>query len=404
MKKYTYLIIGNSAAGISAVNKLSRLDPGGSILCISDEKEKHYNKCFLADYLSGEKEEGQLFTKLFHPKAEFAFGKKVASIDPVAKTITLSDNEIIGYGKLLIATGSSPTVPPIPGVDAQNLFTFHSLADTQRILAQIAGRDFSRVTIIGAGLSGLEAADALRSQNLTVNLVERSSQVLPNTIDENASKYIEQKMEAAGISFYAGRTVEKLLTTNNVFTGAILDDNTVLEHDFVICATGLKPNSELGAEAGLTVIDSSLSVNEYQQTSNEQIYAAGDVVMVRDQLTGQLVRSTTWPDAMHQGIIAAQSMVGQPKPYPGITPILSSSFFGVKFTACGVHPDIHKREGRMAISCKGSDDEYCMMFVKEGIPVGFIVIGESLPQLAALRRAVLCQQPYVRPPYKQPNL
>ena len=103
---------------------------------------------------------------------------------------------------------------------------------------------------------------------------------------------------------------------------------------------------------------------------------------------------------MHQGLIAAQAMVGQPKPYPGIVQIVSSSFFGVKFTACGTIPIFHKREGYTTISCKGGSDEYCKMFVRDGVPAGFVMIGTCLPQLTTLRRVVLLKQPYATPSYR----
>ena len=394
MKEYTYLIIGNSAAGISAINKLWQLDPTASILCISEEQEQPYNKCFLADYLSGQKEQTQLFTKLLHKNAQFSFGKRVVSIEREAKIITLSDNARIRYGTLLLATGSSPILPPIPGRECEGVFTFHTLQDTNRILSYVKRTDFAHVTIIGGGLSGLEAADALRSQNLEVTLVEQNGQVLKGSVDPEAAAFIQERMLAKGISFMPDTQVKTIMNSNGRVCGVTLSNGMQLPTDVVICATGLKPNSELARDAQLQLVKDSVWVNQNMQTSDEQIYAAGDLVVVRDQLTEQLIRSCTWPDAMHQGMIAAHAMAGDAKPYPGVMVVTSSAFFDVKFAACGYGSHLLKGDGITEVSCNVNPDEYCKLFIKDGIPIGFIMIGQSMPQLGALRRSVLLRQPY----------
>ena len=393
MKNYRYVIIGNSAAGISAINKLWQLDPEGSVLCISREKEKPYNKCFLADYLAGEKSEEQLSTKLFHERVEFRFDTQAIEIDADRKIITMSDNETIIYQELLIATGSSPILPPISGLGAaKNVFTFHTLQDTNRLLSEIQHNDFSHVTIIGAGLSGLEAADALRSQNLLVTIIDRESRVLSHHIDEEGSRFIEQKLLDTGISFLPNQTVTAIKEKQGIVSELILESGRTIRTDLVICATGLKPNSELAHKAGLQLYKNSIWTGPYLRTSHPHIYAAGDAIVVKDQITGHLVRSCTWPDAMHQGMIAAHNMAGQPKEYPGIATVTSSAFFGVKFAACGNFQKLHKGGRYTVISCKGRDDEHCKMLMKEGVPMGFVLIGKTLPQLGKLRRAVLFKE------------
>ncbi len=400
MGEYTYLIIGSAAAGISAINKLWQLDPSASVLCISDEIENPYNKCFLADYLSGEKKELQLFTKLFHKNVSFMLGKRVVSIDRENKIVILSDNATVRYGTLFLATGSSPAIPPISGIESEGVFTFHTLRDTNRILDYVKRNDCAHVTIIGAGLSGLEAADALRSHNLEVLVVDRESQVLARQIDFEAGLFIQERMKVQGIVFMPHTSAIEIMNTNQMVSGITLSNGKKIKTDVVICATGLRPNSALARDCGLRLIDDSVWVDQYMQTSDEHIYAAGDLVVVKDQLTGQLVRSCTWPDAMHQGLIAAHAMTDNPKPYPGVMIVTSSAFFGVKFAACGYGAHFHKGDGYTTVSCKGAPDEYCKMFVKDGVPAGFIMIGDTLPQLGALRRSVLLKQPYAPKLYK----
>lgn len=399
--QYTYVIIGSAAVGISAINTLWRLDPDARVLCISDEIETPYNKCFLADYLAGEKKEEQLFTKLLHRNVDFALGKTVVSIDRDSKTIYTSDNASVQYDKLLLGTGSTPIIPSISGIEGEGVFTFHTLRDTHTILDYARRTDCAHVTIMGAGLSGLEAADALRSHNLEVTLVERNERVLHAMADSEASLFIQEKMIQEGIQFLSLTSIEAIMHTDGRVSGVQLSDGSYIKTDMIICATGLTPNSQLARDAGLRLIDSSIWVDQYQQTSDEHIYAAGDVVMVRDQLSGRLVRSCTWPDAMHQGIIAAHAMSDNRKPYPGILMVTHSAFFGVQFAACGYDSNFLKGDGTTTVSCKGNPDEYCKMFVKEGVPRGFIMIGHSLPQLGSLRRSVATQQPYTPKPYKK---
>ncbi len=403
IKEYKYVVIGSAAVAISALNTLWRLDPDASVVCISDEKEQPYNKCFLADYLSGDKKEEQVFTRLFHKNVDLLLGIRVVSIDRDTKTISTSDNATIRYAKLLLGTGSSPIIPPIPGIQGEGVFTFHTLRDTHAILDHAQRTDCAHVTIMGGGLSGLEAADALRSHNLELTLVERNERVLQSHIDPEASLFIQERMQNEGIQLRLSTSVERVIRIDGRISAIQLSDGSQLKTNMIICATGLAPNSQLARDAGLRLVDSSVWVDQYQQTSDEQIYAAGDLVVVRDQITEKLVRSCTWPDAMHQGIIAAHSMSDNRKPYPGIVMVTSSAFFGVKFAACGYDLNSLKGDGAITVSCKGSSDEYCKLFVKRGVPQGFIMIGASLPQLGAMRRSVLTKQPYTPKPYRMIN-
>ncbi len=408
VKSIEYVIIGNSAAGISAVNSLSRLDSNGSVLCISNEKERPYNKCFLADYLSKMKNEEQVFTKIMHSNAEFIFEKAIIEIKPFEKLITMSDNTTVRYGSLLIATGSSPVIPHVEGIEGPGVFTFHTLSDVHNIMnyiSECSGRDFSRVTIMGAGLSGLEAADALRSQNHSVTIVDRADRVLPTMIERDASRYIEEKMKSVGIRFIPHQTIVKISrNTRNDIESVVLHNGSSIPTDLLICATGLRPNGMLANKAGLKMIDNSIWVDQNMRTSNEHIYAAGDVVVVRNQIAGGLVRSCTWPDAMHQGMIAAHNMAHRPKEYPGIVSISTSSFFGVSFAAGGMNPSTHKGGSLTPISCASELQEYCRVYLKEGKTAGFCLIGSKTTQLASLRRALMLQLPYASPAYCQTSL
>ena len=314
----------------------------------------------------------------------------------------MSDNSQVLYQQLLIATGSSPTLPAIPGIEAGHVFTIHTLQDVNRLLPLFKSKDFFHVTIIGAGLCGLEAADAFRSQNLSVTVIDREVRVLSRQIDEEGSTFIEQKMESCGISFLSNQEVLNIAKKSESIFEVLLASQRTIRTNVVVYATGVRPNSQLAQSIGLQLYQNAIWTNKYLQTSNPFIYAAGDVAVVKDQITGNLIQCSTWPDAMHQGLIAAHAMAGEPKEYPGMLSVTSSSFFGVKFAVCGNFEKLHKGGRYTLISCKGSDDEYCKMLMKDGIPIGFALVGSMLPQLNMLRRAVIQQQPIaVVPAYRR---
>ncbi len=448
MKK-TYLIIGASAAGISAVNKIRQLDPDATIVCISDEAEFPYNKCFLADYLAGSKTQEQL--AIFTPElvrqknVQLLLGKKVSQLHCAEKQIELTDGQRISYDVLLIATGTSPIKPNIPGIDAQGVFNFHGLGHATSLLQfvkqlTVRGESFDpafakasageagwaftpelsrgvrtggiepgpqlelqrklgktiipyktlNAVIIGAGLSGLECADALTAQGVKVTVVERAEQILPRLVDTQGAAFIENAMRNLGVVCLTQHMVTEIIIKEQRVAGVTLANGTVIPADVVVCALGARPNTAFTAEAGIKMQDAWIQVDVFMQTSIPGIFAAGDVVVVKDQISGNLVPSCTWSDAMHQGLIAAHNMVGQPRAHPGVTVITSSAFFGVKFASCGPISNQHELE----VAHKTTESEYKMLLTKDAVLKGFLIIAPAL-SLGNYRKAVLTGQKIV---------
>jgi len=384
-----YVIIGASAAAVGAINRLRQLQPGASIAVVFQEKEFPYNKCLLADFAAGAKsaEDLAIITPAIAQDSAITFysGVTVTKILPEQNKLLLNDGRSVSYTHLLLTMGSSPAVSFFFEKGRSNLFFFHTLADVNRLLAQKS----KKAVVIGAGLSGLECADALNKQGIAVTLIERQLHLLPTALTPQAAVFIQRYAEQQGIRIIY-QAVNELKITDNTITSVTTDDGTIFDTDMVILATGLKPNSELAQHAGIMCYESSVMVNEHLQTSIKNIYAAGDLVVVKDQITGNLVRSTTWPDAMMQGGYAAFAMVGQPKSYPGIVPLVSSSFFGLTCAAAGVldWPDAKNLE-------QETDLSYTRYVLdQENRLKGFIVIGVSVSWSSA-RRALLTQQPFV---------
>jgi len=393
MKK-THIIIGASAAGIGAVNKLRQLDPESHIICISDEVESPYNKCMLADYLSGIKEEQQVYTLTAEQAKQknitLMLGSRVTQLVPEKKQIVFADGNHQTYDTLLLGVGTSPIIPTLEGADRlRGIFTFHRLRDIQSILTYIKSHAVKKAVVVGSGLSGLECADALLQFNIDVSIVEMRDQVLSSLINKTASSFIEQKMMSHNIALYVNQKVEKIIDQNGRVGGVGLASGQLLDADMLVFAVGLKPNIELAQQAGIALHPQGILTDDYMCTSIPSIYAAGDIVVVKDQLSGQLVPSRMWPDAMLQGLVAACNMALQPRAYPGISSIVSSSFFGIKFVSCGpvLNPSVDCQ-----IRIHQSDDFYHLFLIADNCLKGFLLVGNTA-KMGMLRQAVMTKAP-----------
>lgn len=385
------IIIGASAAGIAVLHTLRMLKPDFNLLCISQEKELPYNKCFLADYISGLKQENELaITKVSDNfKHQFLFSTTIMKIDRERKMVIADDGRSFQYDDLFLGMGSFVTRPPIPQINQlDGIFNFQTFSDMHAIERYIEQRNVKNIVIIGAGLSGLECADALLSKNIQSTVIELQEHVLSSLISAEPASFIAQRMQQAGITFLANSTVSSFTSQDNRVTGVSLADSTHIKADMVICATGLRPASALATEVGITTHQGGIVVNELMQTNDPHIYAGGDVIMVKDQLTGILHASCTWPDAMMQGLFAANAIAGKPRVYPGVMTISTSAFFGVKFATYGMK---NLPEDATSIIKHGAD-YYHQFIVQNDILIGFVLIGQT-QRLAEIKRALLSRQP-----------
>lgn len=390
----TYCIIGTSAAGIAAAQKLRQLDPQASIICISDEKEMPYNKCMLADYVSGEKDINGVHTlsaeQATKKNITLLLGKKVVHIDAHAKIITLNDASTLSCDALLLAVGTSPVIPSIKGIGAQGVFAFHRLSDINSIMHHVKTHGVKTAVVIGSGLSGLECADALMAHGIHVSIVERNNDLLASLVNERGSRYIQHCLKAAGGRVYTERVVQEIVCADDLVHEVLLSDGTRLQADLVIVAVGISPNLVLAKQLQLALHENlGIAVDEYMQTSVSNIFAAGDIVVARDQITGTMVASRTWPDAMLQGITAAHAMAGQPKAYPGLATVISSSFFGIKFARFGIIDPI--AENQQVIEHE-TPAFYHRFIVENSRLKGFLLVGNTA-QVGKFRMAVLTQSP-----------
>lgn len=379
-----YLLIGASAASMGALHKLRQLDPTAEIHIFSAEKELPYNKCFLADFLAGITDGSRLQIYRPVPLVTLHLNTRIVAIDSQKKMVTTHAGAHHLYDALFLGMGSGPWVPTIPGIDTAGVFTFHTLADTLAIQEYLKRFACKKVVVCGAGLSGLEAADALMAQGLAVTVVEKNARVLPSLLDQDAADFLHTHMRSVGINLLLGQSVSRVESNQGNITGVYLSDGSFTAADILIIATGLQPNTHLCDSAGIAYGKYGVIINEYMQTSQPSVYAGGDLIQVIDTLTGMPIRSCMWPDAMQQGMHAAQAMADHPKPYPGAAIIVSSAFFGLKFAQAGLEGD----QEQVAYGA----DFYHKISQNRGVLQGFRVLGKR-HDLSLLRRLLLTKQP-----------
>ena len=320
--KQTYITIGASAAGMGAVSRLRSLDKNAKIICISAEKDLPYNRCLLVDYLdkTKTKEEGLIKPETFFQEnnIELLLNTKAVEIIPAKQKIVLADSSNLEYDKLFLGLGKSSSLPQIPGIQAEGVFTFYTLQDVYSIQRYIKQKAPKSVTIIGTGMTGIECADTISNLKISVNLVGRSKQILQAQLDSDGASLLENQItNKHKIKIYKSCYVTEILSTQNSVHSLQLSNGEKIKTDMVIFAGGAKPNITLAKNANIKTQGSGISTTKTMQTNIENIYAGGDICLIPNILTGKLVQSCMWPDAVMQGITAAQAMVGKPQDYPG---------------------------------------------------------------------------------------
>jgi NAD(P)H-nitrite reductase large subunit len=314
-----YVIIGNSAAGIGAVEGIRQFDRKGSIAIISDEPHHTYSRPLISYYLGGKVESHNMY---FRPKTFYRdydvdaiLGTAVTAISTADHTVTMGAGKKMKYGKLLIATGGAPFVPPIENLEGSDVFTFTKWDDA-KALAKAADKADTAV-VIGGGLIGLKATEGLLNLGLNVTVVELADRVLSTILDEKASKIFGDHLKNLGVTLITGDTAGAINRDGEgSVTGVTLKGGKTVEADLVVVAIGVVPNTKL-AETAKVKKERGIIVDEHLMTSVKDIYAAGDCVETFDVLRHIRRPQPIWPNAYEQGRSAGINMAGEPLVYSG---------------------------------------------------------------------------------------
>ncbi|WP_245574307.1 NAD(P)/FAD-dependent oxidoreductase [Desulfovirgula thermocuniculi] len=370
------MVIGTSAAGIAALETLRRL--GGTrarLTAVTDEPSEPYSRCLLPDLLAGKKSEYSIRLRPagFFPKlgVEFLAGFKVVALHPEEKKVFLEDGRQLSFDRLLVATGASPVMPEVPGVDTRGVFALRTLQDA-REMASLFPR-VSRAMILGGGLVGLKAALALKVAGVPhVTVAVASPRLLTRQLDEEAAAMVERELTAAGLEFiYNAQPRAFVPGPHGTLAGVELADGRELPADLAVVAKGVRPNVQLVREAG-GLVGAGIEVDRYLRTSLPDVFAAGDCVQVTDRLTGRKTNSALWTLAAEQGRYAAANMLGLARSYPPPLTRLNSARFGnLDVVAVG------KMEGEEVLRAfEGTTGTYRRLVFEGDRLVGFILAGK----------------------------
>lgn len=362
-----YVVIGASAAGISAIRELRKLDRECEIVLISKDKEI-YSRCILHHYLSGKRTLEQLnfaeqdFASVYN--VHWIKGLACTGVNPGEKTVTLEDGTAVTYDKLLIATGSQTFIPPIKNLPgAKNVVGFRNVEDIERLKAAAATcRNF---VVIGSGLVGMDCTSGLLELGVHVTLVEMAGWLLSRQLDPRAAKTYQDAFAAKGVQQYYGVGVtEAVLNESGDITDLILTDGTKVPCDFVVVTAGVRSNVAFLEGSGITVSRLGLVFDETGRTSDENIYGAGDVSGL----------SPIWPAAVKEGIIAASNMAGVRRKMTDFFASKSTmNFLGIPSMSLGnVNPEDHS----YCVEIRETKDSYKKIVHKNGKITGAILQGD----------------------------
>lgn len=367
--KSRVIVIGGGIAGISAIKAIREVDSKIEIHIISNEKFYPYNRLRLTKSLFGSlSEEAILLQKREWYEANrvnLNIEKEVIGIDVNKQEVVLNDESTLTFNKLLLASGAHNFIPPIEGIDNDNVYTIRKLEDAWAIKDIVEEKN--KPLIIGGGIQGLETAWELSQHCEKVTIAEIQPRLMPMQLDTKASEILRNIIENFNINVYLEMQVHKIVG-KNVVSGVIREDGSQVNCDMVVYNTGIRPNIKYIKDSPI-MFNKGVIVDNKMQTSVQNIYAAGDVAEFDNRVSG------LWNIAIEQGKIAGYNMMGKDEIYKNIVPVTTLNAFGISLFSMG---NVDENKCDYSLIEEGKDNKsYKRMFIHENKIVGAIVIGDT---------------------------
>jgi 3-phenylpropionate/trans-cinnamate dioxygenase ferredoxin reductase subunit len=326
MTKQTFVIVGASLTGAKAAETLREQGFDGRVVLIGQEPERPYERPPLSkDYLRGEaKAKPYVHDESFYSENEIELrvSTRVERIDPDTSQVSLSDGEMLGFDRLLLATGARPRRLPVPGGDLAGVFYLRTVADSEAIRERIGGG--GRLVTIGAGWIGAEVAASARQKGCDVTILQRAHLPLERVLGPELGAIYRDIHTDNGVQVIGGASVEAIEGPGEVAAVRLADERRI-DADFVVVGVGVDPRTELAETAGLA-LDNGVAVDAQLRTSAENIYAGGDVANAHHPFYDTRIRVEHWANALNQGPAAARNMLGQSAPYDRIPYFFSDQY------------------------------------------------------------------------------
>jgi NAD(P)H-nitrite reductase large subunit len=330
-----YVIIGTGVAGIAAIEAIRFVDKASEIVMLGDDPHGFYSRPGLAYYLTGELQDKALFPKMRgdYKQLDFSYHKaRVTKIIRADRSLHLDGKTPLTYDKLMVATGASAVPLTAPGANLEGVVKLDHFDDARQIL-KIARRGRTAV-VVGGGITALELTEGLLSRGVKVHYLLRGDRYWSNVLDEQESHIIEARLQEEGVTLHFHSELAEISGRSGRVDGVRLGDGRALKCDIIAYAIGIKPRVDLARDAGLE-LDRGILVNEFMQTNDPDIFAAGDVAQVYDPMTGRSILDSLWSVAREQGHAAGLNMAAQNKPYTKKTPFNVTRLAGLTTTIIG---------------------------------------------------------------------
>ncbi len=375
-----YVIIGGSVGGIGAVEAIREVDPVGELTVISEESFPQYSRPMISEYVSREatletmKYRGDQFWKKNNVQA--LTGRTAVNIDFTKKQVELDGGDKVGFEKLLIATGGRPFVPRMEGGDKDGVFTFTELSSAESLELKL--EKSKSAVVIGGGLIGVSATEALVKRGIKVTLVELKNKILSLILDEQASEIAEKVLREAGVKIITGQTVQQIVgreDNEDAVGGVIMTDGTEIPCDLVVIAIGVIPRTELVKGTDVKV-NRGILVDRFMRTNLSDVYACGDVAEAHDFLLNGNRLLPLWPLAHLGGRVAGYNMAGKKAEYLGGTVMSALKYFDLPIISVGIMNPEDTGDYEVLGEYYPEKTVYKKIVLKSGVIVGFIFLGD----------------------------
>jgi len=343
------VIIGGGGGGFATAMRAKALMPNIDITLIRKEK-RFIVRCSLPYVVSG------LVTpeSVVNPDSKFiesginVIVGEVTKVDPKQKSVYLSNGREFPYDKLVLATGASPMVPPIPGIEFSGVFTLRSLSDAEKMRAFLTEKKPRKMVFVGAGFITLELAASILGVSpgtYDITIVELLDRPLPMTLDPEFSERVRKYLVEMGMKMQMGRKVAKIIGKNGAVCGVLLDNGEQLDTDMVLLNVGVRANLDLARQIGLEIGRFGIKTNEYMETSHPDIFALGDCVEKKHFITGKPVPGWLRGPAIIAGRHIAKRLAGYDVPFPGVLDNAVVKLFDKSVAFVGLTEKQAKEEG-----------------------------------------------------------
>ncbi len=374
------VIVGNGVAAVFTAQNLRYLREDVDIEIYTQEKYPYYTRVNLPELISGNVQVDDLivFKDDWYKDRNIKqnFNNRITKIEPDQKVVFIENqNDPVSYDKLILALGSVPNIPPIKNARemvGKGVFTLRTIDDTLEIKEYIKKHNAKNAIIIGGGLLGLELANQIKNANLHATVVEFFPRLLPRQLDDECSLMLRKEIENKGIKVVLSATTEEIIG-NGAVTGIKLKDGQKIDSDIILIQAGIRATIDLAQNSGIET-NRGIVVNEFLETSENDIFAVGDCIEYKNQTWGII------PACMEQSKIVAASVLGLKKiEYKGTTPKNTLKIVGMELTSIGIF-DPSKEEGGGWDILKKADKEDCCyqkLILKDNTLKGAILFGDT---------------------------